>query len=499
MVSARPVIVVPSSHVDKSRHRALASMRQVGYLVRRLRRSHDVDAVHDLRVAIRRCRSFASLMEEIDGSEGWRDVRRRTRPLFRALGALRELHVHAELLKDILQRNPLRAHLREALARAERAPRRVVRRELDAFRLHAWKRLRRGLSDRLAVRPGGLLARSLVADRHRRLSQLHRRAAMTGSVEDWHALRVALKRFRYALEAVWPDRSSELRDHLERLQQLLGAVHDLDVLDIWLAQRVAGHHNLISARRTLRARRRQRMKQYEAAFGRPVATLRAWARGLPSAPVAAGCRIRAMAVCMDARRRPTAAVVRMSRQLLRGWRRMDLLPGEPSADIGRLLHTAALLDDVAPAGRSRGRREDARRTLLVMSPPAGWTIEDWTIVSTTVGDCNEVDVKTVRRLERPIDRAAGRRLLIMALMRIARALAGNRILLLHVERNGRELLLRLATRDRHRARRACVEVSRRSRLLSRITGVAVRAVPSYETASGVPSAGGKVRQRPLWF
>jgi len=36
-----------------------------------VRASAEADAVHDLRVAIRRCRSMASVMEEVDPDSAW--------------------------------------------------------------------------------------------------------------------------------------------------------------------------------------------------------------------------------------------------------------------------------------------------------------------------------------------------------------------------------------------------------------------------------------------
>src|SRR3974377_131490 len=52
--------------------------------------SPDPEAVHDLRVAIRRCRSGAAVMEEVDPSPAWPEMRKLGRKLFRQLGELRD-------------------------------------------------------------------------------------------------------------------------------------------------------------------------------------------------------------------------------------------------------------------------------------------------------------------------------------------------------------------------------------------------------------------------
>ena len=47
-----------------------------------VRESPDADAVHDLRVAIRRCRSVAAVFEEVDPDPAWQQLRRVPRKLF---------------------------------------------------------------------------------------------------------------------------------------------------------------------------------------------------------------------------------------------------------------------------------------------------------------------------------------------------------------------------------------------------------------------------------
>ena len=48
----------------------------------RVMASPDEDSVHDLRVALRRCRSLASVFEEIDPHPAWSELRKSSRKLF---------------------------------------------------------------------------------------------------------------------------------------------------------------------------------------------------------------------------------------------------------------------------------------------------------------------------------------------------------------------------------------------------------------------------------
>jgi len=55
--------------------------------------SLDEDAVHDLRTSIRRCRSIAKVMEEVDPDPAWTEMRGTAKKLFHGWGALRDAHV----------------------------------------------------------------------------------------------------------------------------------------------------------------------------------------------------------------------------------------------------------------------------------------------------------------------------------------------------------------------------------------------------------------------
>src|ERR1700687_4335520 len=80
-----------------------------------VRSSPDADAVHDLRVAIRRCRSVAAVMEEVDPDPAWPAMRKVARKLFRGLGALRDAQVMDEWVKKLAPDNePVRPHLQSA-------------------------------------------------------------------------------------------------------------------------------------------------------------------------------------------------------------------------------------------------------------------------------------------------------------------------------------------------------------------------------------------------
>src|SRR5260370_7195532 len=85
-----------------SEHRGLAFwMKRTLDELAELRSKPTSDTVHDLRVALRRCRSVAAAFEEIDPHADWQEMRGCARKLFKSLGQLRDSQVMTEGLNQI--------------------------------------------------------------------------------------------------------------------------------------------------------------------------------------------------------------------------------------------------------------------------------------------------------------------------------------------------------------------------------------------------------------
>src|SRR5260370_16076151 len=108
----------PSPHRE---HRGLSfGMDGVIKELETVRSSPDTDAVHDLRVAIRRCRSVAAAMGEVDPDPAWTAMRKVARKLFRGLGALRDAQVINDWVRKLApETDPVRAHLQTAFESSE--------------------------------------------------------------------------------------------------------------------------------------------------------------------------------------------------------------------------------------------------------------------------------------------------------------------------------------------------------------------------------------------
>ena len=102
---------------------------------------------------------------------------------------------------------------------------------LAEFDRKQWQRWSRSLPRRMArFRPGSLVFRHLALERWTEAHRLHRQALRSGSPAAFHRLRIGIKRFRYIVENFLPDQHAAWSDDLKHMQDVLGEIHDLDVL-----------------------------------------------------------------------------------------------------------------------------------------------------------------------------------------------------------------------------------------------------------------------------
>ncbi|HEY3380201.1 MAG TPA: CHAD domain-containing protein [Vicinamibacterales bacterium] len=227
-------------------HRALA--RRLLVLDRDLPAAlqFDAEALHRTRVASRRLREVLPALPSDGRNSGngyerdRRQVRARVRRLTRALGGVRELDVALALLEEYAGREPALACLRGTARLAieqERDRRRgdMVRRleAIDAGKLlDQLSRLARQATDESRAERTDRLRRR-VRRRARRLLAAVDEAGALYAFDRLHLVRIAAKKLRYALELVQEVggvRTLRFVKRLKQVQDLLGRLHDLEVL-----------------------------------------------------------------------------------------------------------------------------------------------------------------------------------------------------------------------------------------------------------------------------
>jgi CHAD domain-containing protein len=206
-------------------------------------RAGEQSAIHQARVATRRLREALPLVAR---GPGGRKLARTVRRLTRALGPVRELDV-ALLTLEELARAPgipragvqtLQQGIRQERSRMHRDMARIIdRSRLDKLTekllVHARKRDGLAVRSRVADPKQLTAARARAARRAERLRASIENAAAIYLPDRLHEVRIAVKKLRYAMEIIRDlsrSRATVRIMTLKRAQDLLGRIHDLEVL-----------------------------------------------------------------------------------------------------------------------------------------------------------------------------------------------------------------------------------------------------------------------------
>jgi CHAD domain-containing protein len=373
---------------SQNEHRGLSHwMDRVFKELEKLRASPDKDAVHDLRVAIRRCRSVGAVMREVDPDPSWHELRGVPKKLFRKLGELRDAQIMDEWVSEHgAENDKLRLQLHASFQAREQELTEDALRIAGKFDEKAWTRLSHKLSKRVRLAPpGSLAAQCLAVERYDEAKQLHAKALRAKTPEAWHALRIGLKKFRYTTESLLPQHYEKWSPMLKKLQDLLGEVHDLDVLSGIIKQEVTGEAAAAVPEweRTIERERKARLDEYrEASVGKKT-FWQEWRRALPQNEKlrsAAMARLRVMARASDAHPRRAAHLSRLAIALFDALGRAQTAPAFDSPDLRRVLRGASRLSGIKVKGT--GTPQKAARHFLMSRPvPPSWTPAEWELLA----------------------------------------------------------------------------------------------------------------------
>jgi CHAD domain-containing protein len=354
-------------------HRVLFESDKVG--------SHfDPDAVHDLRVALRRCRSMADGFVLIDPDPEWKQLKKLGKTLFSRLGELRDTQVMVEWVSRLGQPDdPIRKGLLDSLATKEQQLKKDAQEALVGFDRKKWGVLAQKLAKHSQkVPPEGVVFQQLAVERWEDGYHLHRRALRNRSQVAFHQLRIGLKKFRYTVENFLPQRHERWGKDLRELQDLLGEVHDLDVLwGILRNRRDLDHEQRLHWQNKIREERQQRLAKYRQKMTGPHTLWRVWRADLPHNDAlegAAVARFRTWASFLDPDIEHSRLITQLALQLYDGLVRDRIL--HPGKKARRILEAAAILHDVGRARAKGGHHKDSYRLIRKIVPPLGWTLQD---------------------------------------------------------------------------------------------------------------------------
>jgi CHAD domain-containing protein len=418
----------------------------------------DVDAVHDLRVALRRCRSLADGMIPIDPDSSWKEMKKAGRKIFRELGDLRDMQVMEEWIEKIASahdvvNDPVAAKLLVHLKSREAEYKQLARRDLGQFNRKQWRQWGKTLPQRASrVRPGSLVYLHLALEKWMEAYELHKRVLRTRSTVGWHELRIAIKHFRYTVENFLPQQHARWGGDLKELQDLLGEVHDLDVL--WstaIDSGVDAFPDVESRKRwreNLNLERNKRIARYRAKMVGKQSLWRQWRAELPSGPqlrAAATSRLRTWVAYLDPDFSNSQRVAQVSQLLYDQLKNAGFISGDHApaansvthrslpeaqaaldsdADPRFILQAAALAHDVGRAKGSKNHQKKSYKMIRALNRPLGYSARELDLAATVAryhrGALPRPRGKIMQRLaitDRPVAT------LLAAILRLAVALA----------------------------------------------------------------------------
>jgi len=379
------------------------------------------DPVHDLRVSLRRCRSMADGMMAMDPDREWKAMKKAGKRLFQRLGALRDVQIMMEWIENLHfseadvarallpalpeeaensgdagpavpatepatelptsdQRDPA-ANLLDILKAREIEQKREARAALEEFDRKQWRQWSKSLPLRAArVRPGSAVFKHLALERWTAARELHVRALRNRSQVAFHTLRIGIKRFRYIVENFLPVEHKAWSNDLKHMQDLLGEVHDLDVL--WATALACHVFPDEASRKNWHARiveeRTKRIEEYRERTVGPDSLWNVWRAGLPlgkQIQQIATQRMMLWAKALDPDFAHSQRVARLALQLYDGLLATGLLDSPDGADARASLQVAALLHDVGKSEGNKGHHKASFELIRSHGSPLGWNPE----------------------------------------------------------------------------------------------------------------------------
>ncbi len=395
LTAQRSPFAVPHNSGQLPEHRGLSFwMNRVLEELGNLRSAPEAETVHDLRVAIRRCRSLASVMEEVDPDPAWPEMRKAARKLFRELGELRDAHVMESWIKKFGEKlgpsqESLRDRLLNSLKTEEKELTEAAQRAAAKFDEKTWKQFERTLRQRARIVPiGSLAAECLALERFEEAKELHNRAMRTDKPKPWHELRIGLKKFRYTVESLLPEHYAAWGEKLKRLQDVLGDVHDFDVLSEMIDEAktaVASEAETANAwQEKISIEHRERIETYRQLTLGKTSVWQEWRHNLPYGKrleSAAAARLSATARAADEHSRRTAQVAKLAMRVFELLRRVNAGAVFREPMMRRWMQATAKLHGVGALGEKKLSPKAARKFLLGLTVPPNWTAEEWDLIA----------------------------------------------------------------------------------------------------------------------
>lgn len=349
------------------------------------------DPVHDLRVALRRCRSMAEGLRAIDPNPSWKKMRKAGKELFRSLGDLRDAQVMIEwTAKFGAADNSVTPALLEYFRQQESGLKRHAGQALRQFDARQWERWMRSLPRRATRIPLGSEAfQCLALERWAWARRLQPAALKNSRPAAWHRLRIALKKFRYVVENFLPERHVEWVDGLKQMQDLLGEIHDFDLL-LEISGRVLATADPDSRRQweqRIMSERQAHIDAYARKMSGRDSLWAVWRAGLPRGKEVGQAvfkKLETWASFLHSDSGHSRRITRFALQLHDGLVRAGVI-AEDSGRAREILRAAAILHDVGYSAGDKNHHKATRRMIRKLDVPFAWKHQELEMAALVAG------------------------------------------------------------------------------------------------------------------
>jgi CHAD domain-containing protein len=349
----------------------------------KVRGRFDVETVHDLRVAIRRCRAMAEGFQCVDADPSWKKMRKAGKVVFAALGDLRDTQVLLEWTERLRSACPPAADRLKTHCLQREAELKISAAEaVDGFDIQRWLQWAQKLEGRVqGIGNPTEVFQVLALERYEAARELHSKALRNRSKTALHELRIGIKKLRYIVENFLPEQDRSWGEDLKHIQDVLGEVHDLDVL--WdTARQIHAFASLQERQHWYAAvlrERNQRVQAYREKMVGRHSLWQGWRSDLPAGEHlhrAVLKRFETWAASLDPDPAHTHTVTQFSLELYDALQQAGLIPARSVGAVNPrdLLQVAALTLGAGHADKDR--HKISGRLLQKLEVPPGWSATD---------------------------------------------------------------------------------------------------------------------------
>jgi len=222
--------------------RVCVARRRYRKRLARCRRKISADAVHELRIEMRRILALLDLLQQFHFAGEVRKPRKVFKRCLDAFDDLRDIHVQQQFLKPLWPAFPEAREFRKLLRRQEKEFAAGVAGEIAKTKYTRWNRrlktiekcLCRGTKGREG-RTAGEVAAAAAERTFLRVTAL-RELVRRSDPKSIHRLRIAFKRFRYLCESLQPFLPEVTTASLKRMRNYQGAAGEVQDLVVLLAR-----------------------------------------------------------------------------------------------------------------------------------------------------------------------------------------------------------------------------------------------------------------------